>query len=111
MVYYLLCFLKVSEPSQKFVDLEVSIVSLEAFGEFLELGYFSEKVVDISVQLLDHIAHGLLEFCALFLDSLLLDAYFCLQGIQQLGGFVESLVVLLSEGVVNGVEELKPRFN
>ena len=72
---------------------------------------FGEQVGDVGVELLDHAAHGLLEFGPLLFDALLLDAHLGGKRVQQLGCLVQGLVVLLCEGVVDAVKELEPRFD
>ena len=106
-----LSFLEVADPALKLIDLGVGVVLLKALGELLELMYFSEQVGDICVELLDHAIHGFLQFRPLLLDPLLLDAHLCWQRIQQFGSLMQGLVVLLSEGVVDAVQELEPRFH
>lgn len=72
---------------------------------------FSEEVSDICVELLDHIADRLFKLSALFFDALLLDVDLCGEGVEQLGSFVQGLVIFLGEGVVDAIEVLEPSLD
>jgi hypothetical protein len=78
MIYNLLCLLEICQSSQQLVNLEIRFISFKAFVKFFEVSDFSQEVVDVGVELLDHIADRFFELSTFFLDPLLLDADFSL---------------------------------
>jgi len=57
MVDDLFGLLKIGDPCHKLINFVVGLLLLEILGKFLQLPDLIEQIVDIRIQLLDHIAH------------------------------------------------------